>query len=72
MDKNQNMTHDQIRDEALKYYKDRVKKEDIVELYRKNFIMRKTNDPSSPFDKLHFSHITLSLGIMLTQQQGST
>ena len=32
MDKNQNMTHDQIRDEALKYYKDRVKKEDIVEL----------------------------------------
>lgn len=32
MDKNQDMTHDQIRDEALKYYKDRVMKEDIVEL----------------------------------------
>ena len=32
MDKNQDMTHDQIRDEALKYYKDRAKKEDIVEL----------------------------------------
>jgi hypothetical protein len=32
MDKNQNMTHEQVRDNALKYYGDRLKKEDIVEL----------------------------------------
>ena len=32
MVKNSEMTHDQIRDDALKYYKDRLKKEDIVEL----------------------------------------
>ena len=32
MDKNQDMTHEQVRDNALKYYGDRLKKEDIVEL----------------------------------------
>ena len=32
MVKNSEMTHDQIRDDALKYYGDRLKKEDIVEL----------------------------------------
>ena len=32
MNKNKDMTHDQVRDNALKYYKDRVNPQDIVEL----------------------------------------
>ena len=32
MEKNSEMTHEQIRDNALKYYRDRIKPQDIVEL----------------------------------------
>ena len=32
MEENSDMTHDQIRDDALKYYRERVKPQDIVEL----------------------------------------
>jgi hypothetical protein len=32
MEKNKDLTHDQIRDNAFKYYKDRIKPEDIVAL----------------------------------------
>ncbi len=32
MDKNKDMTHNQVRDNAFKYYKDRVNPQDIVEL----------------------------------------
>ena len=32
MVKNSEMTHDQIRDDALKYYKDRIKSQDVIEL----------------------------------------
>ena len=32
MEKNENLTHEQIRDNALKYYRNRIKPQDIVEL----------------------------------------